>query len=271
MLDNDGAPGELSRAERQPATGTSAASKGLPVRRIQRQVRCARLGEQRLTERTTALVRAVDDDPDDLVAQLVLADWLTSHGDPRGELILLDHRERSGELHDRDGLERLLLLAAEYTFPRSRPEPANDVVLVGGGGYPVQYEAIYRGHRYFIRYRHGDLTIDIDDGEVPTGVEYPEGYPQDLNLLGDGDWTDEETELLLATFRDAIFWSSPLAELWFPTEKQAPPVYDAGPRRYYRLPKAFTEPRGIPNERYGLAARDHARWHAVWDRLRSLA
>ena len=223
-----------------------------------------------MTDRTGALVQAVDDDPDDLAAQLVLADWLTSHGDPRGELILLDHRERRGELVEREGLERLLLLAAEYTFPRARPVPPNDVAFSGGGGYPVQYECTYRGHEYFLRYRHGHLSCTVDDGEVWTGVEYPEHYPQHLNLLGEGEWTDEETALLLATFRDAIFWGSPLGELWFPTEEYAPPVYDAGPRRCYRLPKEHTDPRGIQNERYGLAARDYARWHAIWDRLKRL-
>lgn len=210
------------------------------------------------------LVEQVERDPDDLSTQLVLADWLTSQGDPRGELILLAHRER--EL-DAAGRERLLLLAAEYSFPRAHPDPINDVVLLGGGAFPVQYEGEYRGHRYYIRYRHGSLSSEIDDGLVPTGVEYPDGYPQDVGLVAEGEWTDEETELLLATFRDAIHAGSPLGELWFPTESPAPPVYDGGPRRCYRLPDAFTEPRGISRDRYGLAARDHARWHALWRRL----
>jgi uncharacterized protein (TIGR02996 family) len=218
-----------------------------------------------------ALVRSVEDDPDDLAAQLVLADWLSSHGDPRGELILLDHADRRRELRDREGLERLLLLAAEYTFPQARPEPPNDVVLVGGGGYPVQYEGRYRGHRYFIRYRHGELSADIDGGALWTGVEYPDCYPQDLNLAAEGEWTDDETDVLLATFRDAIYAGSPLGELWFATERYGPPVYDGGARRCYRLPKAFTDPRGIANDRYGLAAPDYARWHAVWDHLAHVA
>jgi uncharacterized protein (TIGR02996 family) len=219
---------------------------------------------------SATLVRAIEERPDDVAAQLVLADWLVSEGDPRGELILLDHCERRGELRDPDGLERLLLLAAEHTFPRARPEPANPVELVGGGSFPVQYEGTYRGHGYYIRYRHSSLSAEIDDGAIATGVEYPDGYPQDLNLQKDSEWTDDETELLLATFRDAIYAGSPLGELWFPTENPAPPIYAGGARRCYRLPSAFTEPRGISRDRYGLAARDYARWHELWQRLQAM-
>jgi uncharacterized protein (TIGR02996 family) len=216
---------------------------------------------------TSPLVRDVEHFPDDLGAQLVLADWLISQGDPRGELILLDHRDRSGELRDPDGIERLLLLAAEYTFPCARPPDDEPIVFEGGGAMPVQYEARFRGHDYYIRYRHGDLSIEIDNGNVPTGVEYPEGYPQELGLTFEGEWTDEETVLLLDTFRDAIRAGSPLGGLWFPTEPIAPPTYDGGERRCYRLPAELTEPRGLSRDRYGLAARDYARWHALSKRV----
>jgi uncharacterized protein (TIGR02996 family) len=218
-------------------------------------------------DHTPPLVREVDRAPDDLGAQLVLADWLISQDDPRGELILLDHRDRSGELDDPAGIEQLLLLAAEYTFPCARPSDDEPIVFVGGGAMPVQYDARFRGHEYFIRYRHGDLSAEVDDGEIRTGVEYPNGYPQELGLAFDGEWTDEETALLLDTFRDAIRAGSPLGELWFPTEPIAPPTYDAGARRCYRLPADFTEPRGISRDRYGLAARDYDRWYALSRRV----
>jgi len=222
-------------------------------------------------DHTSPLVHDVERAPDDLGAQLVLADWLTSQGDPRGELILLDHRDRSGELDDPAGIERLLLLAAEYTFPCARPPDDEPVGFVGGGATPVQYESRFRGHEYFIRYRHRHLSIEIDESEILTGVEYPDSYPQDIGLVCDGEWTDEETTLLLDTFRDAIRAGSPLAELWFPTEPIAPPTYDAGARRCYRLPADFTEPRGLSRDRYGLAARDYDRWYALSRRvLRSL-
>jgi len=67
-----------------------------------------------------ALLDAIRADPEDPAPQRAIANWLLEHGDPRGELILLDHRDRAGELHDPAAVERLLLLAAEYTFPCPR-------------------------------------------------------------------------------------------------------------------------------------------------------
>src|SRR5690606_36907118 len=51
------------------------------------------------------LLTAIDADPEDEAPQLVIADLLIAEGDPRGELIVLDHRERTGQLDERDGLE----------------------------------------------------------------------------------------------------------------------------------------------------------------------
>jgi uncharacterized protein (TIGR02996 family) len=66
-----------------------------------------------------AVIAAQPDDPD---PQLVLADHLLAAGDPRGELIVLDHLDRStpGSLTDPAALDRLLLLAATYGFPCAR-------------------------------------------------------------------------------------------------------------------------------------------------------
>lgn len=216
------------------------------------------------------LVRAIADDPDDPAPQLVIADWLLVQGDARGELIVLDHRERAGLLTDPDGIERLLLLAAEYTFPCAREPDESTLPFEGGGGYPVQYDVDHAGHHYYVRYRHGDLSVTIDDGDIDSGVDYPDGFPDSLGCALDGDWTDEETASTLAVLSDAIRAGTPFRGLRFPTMRNRLPEYDGGSRRVYRLPSSFTRPRGIARDRYGLAARDYHRWHALWSRLRSL-
>src|SRR5262249_51402228 len=89
------------------------------------------------------LVGAIEADPQDPGPQLVLADHLLSAEDPRGELIVLDHRDRTDPdgLTDPAALERILLLAAVYGFPCARePELPELLPFVGGGGYPVQYD-----------------------------------------------------------------------------------------------------------------------------------
>ena len=72
--------------------------------------RAERLASERDEERT--LLAAVHADPDDMAARLVYADWLSAHGDPRGEFITLQLRalegappqaERERELLERHG------------------------------------------------------------------------------------------------------------------------------------------------------------------------
>ena len=57
---------------------------------------------------TDGLVGEIEASPEDEGPQLVIADWLQSQGDPRGELIILAHREKSGGELDPAALERLL-------------------------------------------------------------------------------------------------------------------------------------------------------------------
>ena len=73
--------------------------------------------------------------------------------------------------------------------------------------------------------------------------------------------------MILTLLGDAIRAGSPLAELRFPYVRIPLPTYDGGPLRAYRLPEVFTAPRGLARDRYGLAARDYHRWHAIWRRL----
>jgi uncharacterized protein (TIGR02996 family) len=215
------------------------------------------------------LVRAIEEDPDDPAPQLVIADWLLVHGDPRGELIVLDHRERAGQLTDPAALEQLLLLAAEYTFPCAREPDESTLPFVGGGGFPVQYELDHGGHHYYVRYRHRDLSVTIDDGAIDSGVAYPEAYADELDFSSDGDWVDEEAAETLAVLSDAIRAGTPFPELRFKAMRPQLPQYDGGSRRVYRLPEDFTRPRGLARDRYGLAARDYHRWHAIWNRIRA--
>ncbi|MDQ3297523.1 MAG: TIGR02996 domain-containing protein [Myxococcota bacterium] len=213
------------------------------------------------------LLAAISADPDDEAPQLVIADWLLASGDPRGELIILDHHDRTvaGGLTDPDAIERLLLLSAEYSFPRARPDDPM-LPFVGGGGHPVQYEVDFAGHHYYVRYRHHSLSVSIDDGAVESAVEYPDGFEEDLDLPSSGEWSDDETAVILQLLSDAIRAGTPLPELVFPYMSQPLPVYDGGPLRGYRLPAKFTTPRGIARDRYGLAARDYHRWHWIWHR-----
>ncbi len=215
------------------------------------------------------LLAAITADPDDEAPQLVIADWLLANGDLRGELIILDHHDRTSPsgLTDPDAIERLLLLAAEYSFPRARDADDPMLPFVGGGGHPVQYEVDFGDHHYYVRYRHGTLSVSIDDGAIESGVDYPDGY--DLELASEGEWSDEECATILQLLSDAIRAGTPLPDLVFPYMPDPLPLYDGGPLRGYRLPAKFTIPRGIARDRYGLAARDYHRWHWIWHRAPS--
>jgi len=131
----------------------------------------------------------------------------------------------------------------------------------------VQYELDWGGHHYYVRYRHESLSLSIDDGAVDSGVDYPDGYPDDFRYLRDGEWTDDEAAATLAVISDAIRYGTPFEPLRFPHMYDPPPVYDGGARRVYRIPLRFTKPRAIHRDRYALAARDYTRWNAICDRL----
>lgn len=216
-----------------------------------------------------ALIAAIAAEPDDEAPQLVLADWLQSVGDARGELILLDHRDRStpGGLTEPEALERLLLLAAAYGFPHARDEPSVRLPFEGGGAYPVQHEVTYDGHHYYVHYRHHMLSVTIGDGAIASGLDHPEGYGP-LELLDSGDWSAEEADVILSILSDAIREGTPLSALCFPYTAWPLPQFPGTPHRVYALPTDYAAARGIARDRYGLAARDYHRWHAIWSRLR---
>jgi uncharacterized protein (TIGR02996 family) len=229
------------------------------------------------------LVEAVEADPEDLGPQLVLADCLQAAGDPRGELIILDHGDRAtpGGLTDPAALDRLLLLAAIYGFPCARSTDESMLPFVrlaraapvdGEDEYAyddelaTSYHLEHGGHRYHLRYGWTALCLSIDDGAIDSGVDYPGGFPHEPDL--DGPWTANQERLILTIVSDAIREGTPFAELRFPFGFRALPVHEGAPLRCYALPEAFTAPRGLGRYQRGLAARDYHRWHALWDRLR---
>jgi uncharacterized protein (TIGR02996 family) len=94
------------------------------------------------------LLAAIEADPQDEASQMVIADHLQAEGDPRGDLIVLDHAERHGLLTEPAAIEQLLLLAAEYSFPRAEPEdPPLPWTLLAH----KRYEARHAGARYQLR------------------------------------------------------------------------------------------------------------------------
>ena len=204
------------------------------------------------------LQRAIASLPDDDAPQLVLADLLQSVGDPRGELIVLDLRERVGDLVDRDGITRLLFLAAEYSFPRARPEdPA--LPFTGYGSRPPRFATHYQRTHYDVRYRDCLLEVIVD--------AQPRAAVTARMEIAPNAWTADETAVILRLIGDAIRAKTPLELLRFPFTRDALPMYDGGPLRGYKLAKGFLDRHELAPNRYGLAPRDFHRWMRLWSRV----
>jgi uncharacterized protein (TIGR02996 family) len=195
--------------------------------------------------------------PDDEAPRLVLADLLLSAEDPRGELLVLDTREREEPegLTDPDQLEHYLLLAAVYSFPNPHAEePTLPFTQLGR----TRYSILWAGCTYEIRFSDGQLEV-FEDAERALSCR--------LQLASPAAWTADETTVILRIISDAIRAGSPLRSLRFPFMFDPLPIYDGGPLRCYRLPKDYTGPRGLAPGQLGLAARDYNRWMAIWMRL----
>ena len=98
----------------------------------------------------------------------------------------------------------------------------------GGGSYPVQYEASFGGHEYYVRYRHSWLTITRD----PCAEREEEILVQQLaeEDADDGSWSDKETNVYLHLISEAIRNGS-LESLVIPriAEVRKHPFYRRGP------------------------------------------
>jgi uncharacterized protein (TIGR02996 family) len=202
-----------------------------------------------------ALLAAIEADPTDEASRLVIADHLQAEGDPRGDLIVLDHAERRGLVDSAAALDQLLLLAAEYTFPRAEPdEPVLAFEQTGEWTFQV-----VRGATTYELERDGDWWVMNIRSEDPDDDRFAE-----LNL------TCELDARCFRVLSDAILAHAPLDELRFEFETVHLPQYDGGPLRCYQLPLEFLIPRVFLRNRFGLAARDYHRWHGIWRRLRAM-
>lgn len=206
------------------------------------------------------LIDAIEDDPKDEASQLVIGDYLQAAGDPRGDLIVLEHAERHGVLDDAEALEQLLLLAAEYSFPRAEPDdPVLSFVRRTARGIPA----------YDLTYERMHFTLEWDEDRALYRFEVRNRSFSGFLQLDLGPWwTEEQTRVIFTILSDAIRARSPFDGLRFPYATMPLPQYDGGPLRCYTLPTEYTIPRDILRNRYGLAARDYHRWHAIWQRLR---
>lgn len=208
------------------------------------------------------LLAAIEADPKDEASQLVIADHLQVAGDPRGDLIILDHAEKRGTLDGAEALEQLLLLAAEYSFPRAEPdEPMLPFARRAVRGIPA-YDLQHEGKRY---------SLDWDEERAVHRFEIHGTHVQSLLLDLGPWWTEEQTRVILTILSDAIRANTPIDDdLRFPYGAMPLPHYEGSPLRCYTLPTEFTIPRELLRNRYGLAARDYQRWHAIWHRLRAM-
>lgn len=206
------------------------------------------------------LLAAIEADPSDESAQLVIADHLQAEGDPRGDLIVLDHAEQRGLLDDAEALEQLLLLAAEYSFPHAGPAAPILFERDGRARYVAARQGLH--HELFFNDRERwQVRISGNDRSI---VEH--WLPLNLGEV----WTAEEERVVLTITSDAIHARAPIDDLRFPYGVMPLPQYEGSPLRCYTLPTEFTIPREILRNRYGLAARDYHRWHAIWQRLRAM-
>lgn len=201
------------------------------------------------------LLAAIAAEPDDESLRLVYADWLIACGDPRGELIVLDHLERTtpGGLVHPDQIASLLRLAAELGFPHL-PDPDAALLAFEQVGRGDCYRTFHGGHAFML---HGGDGISLQRGN-----ERPIYNP---NFRLSGRWSDPATNVILTIALGAIRDAVPFERVVFPRpdELQHHPAYRFGP-----FPMCFSgELVDSFESDYLLRARDHARWYALYNRL----
>ena len=202
------------------------------------------------------LLAAIAASPDD-AARLVYADWLLSRGDARGELIMLDYKERTteGGIANPDQVGQLLRLAAEHGFPHLPDPDAELLAFEQVGRSNSQWLLRWSGHAYDVRCDANGISIAKDGGP-----------PVENRLLAiRGRWSDEQTNALLTIVLRVIQNDARFEMVQFPAVDQLAklPAHRLGP-----LPKYYS---AEVSEDFGgewlLQARDHARWYAIWERM----
>jgi hypothetical protein len=194
--------------------------------------------------------------------RLVYADELLTRGDVRGEILVLESRVEVIDDYPgwRQAAERLLRLTARHGFPVVPDDPdASLLSFDGGGSYPVQYEVEHAGVRYYVRYRGGNFSVDdvTDPNDWRTLAE-PE-----LPAFSEGEWTDEETNVILHILSDAIR-AGTVEQLVFPDPLDADPRHRRGLYPRYGVPWELKE--GWMGDPCTLAARDRDRWMTLYHR-----
>jgi hypothetical protein len=188
----------------------------------------------------------------------------------RGELILLDHRERAGGLVEPAAIDRLLVLAAAYGFPCARASAPTP--WAPPDGEELEYHVYIGPREITVHCRRAGRAGSSADARGPWLAI---GCGLEIQLEERALWTDEQAGVILAIVGDALRESTPIGELCFPYDSpyEGPPLpsYPDAPRRVYALPSSFARPRGLRRDRHALAARDYDRWHALWARLQALA
>ncbi len=202
------------------------------------------------------LLAAIAAAPDDESTRLVYADWLIARGDRRGELIVLDHLERTtpGGLAHPDQLASILRLAAELGFPHL-PDPDAALLAFDQIGRGDHYRVFHSGHRYSV-HSTGDAISLQRDAERPIDSEHYKWF---------GPWSDRATTVMLTIALAAITKGAPFEHVVFPDHLT---IRDYAEYRLGPFPMYFCAEIVEDFERdHLLRARDHARWYAIYDRM----
>jgi uncharacterized protein (TIGR02996 family) len=206
------------------------------------------------------LLAAIAASPDD-ATRLVYADWLLARHDElsrkRGELIMLDYKERTteGGLASPDQMGQLLRLAAELGFPHLPDPDAELVAFEQIGRDNADWRFACNGRRYGLR-RELDVLILATDGLLMF---------ENRSLAITGRWTDSQTNAILTIVLRVIQNGADFSALRFPAIAQlaALPAHRLGP-----LPRYFSaEVLEDFEADWLLSARDHARWYEIYERM----
>ena len=194
--------------------------------------------------------------------QLVVATALLEAGDPREELIALDHQDRNGAAMSPFALERLLTLAALHGFPDPTDAPPASLPWQIRSTAPVDCEVTHEGTHYHQQTDESCLAVR----ELESGSQEDVGYGDELDEGGQLPKTAGELAVVLGSIGDAILAGTPLATLWFPYDRREA-AGDHVPRRCYDVPSELHRLLDIRGNDLRLAARDWRRWFALWERL----
>jgi hypothetical protein len=136
---------------------------------------------------------------------LTLAEHLLAAdaADERAELILLSHRIAvdGGAAATKRYLELLTTIGMGWL---ENDDEECILPAEGGGSAPVQYELDLDDFKYYVRYRHGNLSISDSLGTMLDFYEGDYGCLECRYTSDGGEWTDEETNVVLFETSDAL-------------------------------------------------------------------